>query len=82
MTRLPAPTHPKGATTTPTGKPRPRRRLEHRDRHRAVHQACTVEYHPESKTVTERMLDFMRTFEDADNWAKPQDNPPWAQHDG
>jgi hypothetical protein len=32
--------------------------------------------------VTERMLDFMRTFEDADNWAKPQDNPPWAQHDG
>ena len=28
----------------PTGKPRPRRRDEMRDRHRAVHQARTVEY--------------------------------------
>jgi hypothetical protein len=28
----------------PTRKPRPRRRLELRDRHRTVHQARTVEY--------------------------------------
>jgi hypothetical protein len=28
----------------PTGKPRPRRRLEPRERDRAVHQARTVEY--------------------------------------
>ena len=33
-----------GAATMPTGKPRPRRRLELRDRHRAVHQARSVEY--------------------------------------
>jgi hypothetical protein len=35
---------PEGAATMPTGKPRPRRRLELRDRHRAVHQARSVEY--------------------------------------